>query len=131
MKKYIIVGASLACLAVLIGAFGAHALKDIIGENGSTFETGSKYHFYHSLALIIVGLLGYKFKQTTIKYAGYCFIIGILFFSGSLYLLAMRQGLGIESWKWLGPITPIGGLFFIIGWIMLIVGIVKSKEDAE
>jgi len=131
MKKLIIVGCVLACFSVVIGAFGAHALKDIIGENSSTFETGSKYQFYHSLALILVGLLAYKFKHSLLKTAGYCFIIGILFFSGSLYLLSMRYGLGIESWKWLGPITPIGGLFFIIGWILLIVGIVKSREDAE
>ena len=132
MKNFIVIGAVLAGLAVLIGAFGAHALKELMSEsNIATFETGSRYHFYHSIALLFVGLMSYRWNSKLLKYAGICFVIGILFFSGSLYLLALKDGWGLESWKWLGPMTPIGGLFFIIGWILIVIGVLKSKENVR
>jgi uncharacterized membrane protein YgdD (TMEM256/DUF423 family) len=132
MKNYILIGAIFAGLAVIIGAFGAHALKDLMSENNiTTFETGNRYHFYHSLALIMTAFVAFKVDSTLLKYACISFIVGIVFFSGSLYLLALRDGWELHSWTWLGPITPIGGLFFIIGWILMIVGILKSKEREE
>ncbi len=127
-KNLLSVGALLGLLAVAIGAFGAHGLEGKITEARiTTFETGVDYQFYHTFAIFIaVGLAAY-FKDEFFLRAGWLFVIGILFFSGSLYLLATRTYLGIESWsKIIGPITPIGGLFFIAGWGVLFYGILKK-----
>lgn len=110
MKKFISYGSILGCLAVIIGAFGAHALKKSLSPYElSVFQTGSDYHFYHSLALILFGI-SFKDKPTK-SWPAYCFLLGILIFSGSLYLLAI-----LHQPK-LGAITPIGGALFIAGWI--------------
>jgi uncharacterized membrane protein YgdD (TMEM256/DUF423 family) len=127
-KNLLSVGALLGLLAVAIGAFGAHGLEGKITEARIiTFGTGVDYQFYHTFAIFIaVGLAAY-FKDKLFLRAGWLFVIGILFFSGSLYLLATRTYLGIESWsKIIGPITPIGGLFFIAGWGVLLYGILKK-----
>ncbi|MFK8007276.1 MAG: DUF423 domain-containing protein [Saprospiraceae bacterium] len=124
-KKLLSVGALFGLLAVAIGAFGAHGLEDkITAARIITFGTGVDYQFYHTFAIFIaVGLATY-FKDELFLRAGWCFVIGILFFSGSLYLLATQTYLGIESWsKVIGPITPIGGLFFMAGWGILLFGI--------
>ena len=92
------------------------------------FETGVKYQMYHSLALILLGILFERFNSQTTIYSGYFFLAGMVFFCGSLYLLSTRSILGIESWKFLGPITPIGGLCFIIGWILLVFSVLKHKS---
>ena len=128
-KKLLSVGALFGLLAVVIGAFGAHGLEGkITAARITTFGTGVDYQFYHTFAIFIaVGLAAY-FKDKLFLRAGWLFVIGILFFSGSLYLLATRTYLGIESWsKIIGPITPIGGLFFIVGWGILFYGILKQK----
>jgi uncharacterized membrane protein YgdD (TMEM256/DUF423 family) len=126
-KSFFIVGSSLAALAVIFGAFGAHALKaKLEPAQLQIFETAVRYQMYHSLALILVGFFFEKFNSTTTVYSGYLFIIGILLFSGSLYLLSMKNILGIESWSWLGPVTPLGGLLLIAGWIMLVISFVKK-----
>jgi uncharacterized membrane protein YgdD (TMEM256/DUF423 family) len=104
-------------LAVILGAFGAHGLESILESNGrtETFETAVKYHFYHSLAILAVGIWQrLEQKNSFLQRAGILFAIGILIFSGSLYILSLT---GIT---WLGAITPIGGVFFIIGWVFLI-----------
>src|SRR3954467_13559176 len=121
MQKLILsIGATTAALAVILGAFGAHALKEkIAADQLPIFETGVRYQMYHALALLLVGLLYDKFGGSTLNYSAYAFIIGILFFSGSVYLLSLRTLLGIESWKFLGPITPLGGLSLITGWVLL------------
>ena len=109
-------------LAVAIGAFAAHGLKAIISpERIAIFKTGVQYQYYHTFALTITAILGAYLPAKFLKYAGWSFLIGIFLFSGSLYLLACRDVLGIDSWKFLGPLTPIGGVFFIIGWGMLFV----------
>ncbi len=109
-------------LAVVLGAFGAHSLAGILAEKQlDTFKTGSQYHFYHTLALLGVAiLLRNKPEHKYLKWAARFFLIGILLFSGSLYLLACKDifQLGAMT-KIIGPVTPIGGLCFIIGWIML------------
>jgi uncharacterized membrane protein YgdD (TMEM256/DUF423 family) len=116
---------ALGFLAVAIGAFGAHALKPHMDSyQQSIFETGSKYHFYHALAIIAVALLLQKHYA---QYAAYCFIAGIILFSGSLYLLALKNFLQIEHWKFLGPITPLGGLFLLAGWAIGFWAIIKNK----
>lgn len=130
-KKLLLFGGLFALLAVILGAFGAHGLKALITtEQLQTFHTGVKYQFYHSFALILMGLLlhlPYFVDNKFIHRAGFFFIIGIFLFSGSVYLLATRDVIGLTNWKWLGPITPLGGLTFIIGWISFIIGVSKSK----
>lgn len=121
-KLFLILGSTLGGLAVMIGAFGAHALKNLLESSGryETFETAVKYQFYHALALILLGILMLNFKHNYYNYAGYSFTIGTIIFSGSLYILCLT---GITKF---GMITPIGGLFLIAGWALLLFGIVKS-----
>ncbi len=120
-KTYLRLGSLLAMLAVGLGAFGAHGLKSVLSaENLATFETGVRYQFYHALGLIAIGILLHFGKKTALKYAAWCFIAGIVLFSGSLYLLSTREATGFGPW-WLGPITPLGGLAFIAGWALLFV----------
>lgn len=120
-------GALMAALAVIIGAFGAHALKaQMPPDQLLVFETGVRYQMYHAFALLVTGMayLSFPFKQ--IRLATVFFIIGILLFSGSLYAMALLsiQGVGIGP---VGIITPIGGLFFILGWLFLLLAIIKKK----
>jgi uncharacterized membrane protein YgdD (TMEM256/DUF423 family) len=102
-------------LAVVFGAFGAHALKGRLDEYAlGVFETAVQYHFYHSLALLAVGVIALSQPQTTLlKSGGWLFAIGIIVFSGSLYLLSLTGA------RWLGAVTPLGGLAFIGGWACL------------
>ena len=123
-KIFLLTGTVLAALAVMIGAFGAHALKTTLEatERLDTFETAVKYQFYHSLALLILGLLMMKANHSLFNTAGYSFIAGIILFSGSLYMLSLT---GVTKW---GAVTPIGGLAFIIGWAALFIGIIKAFD---
>ena len=128
-KKLLSVGALFGFLAVAIGAFGAHGLEEkITAARITTFKTGVNYQFYHTFAIFIAVGLAAHFKDKLFLRAGWMFVIGTLLFSGSLYLLATRTYLGIESWsKILGPITPIGGLFFMAGWGILFYGILRNS----
>lgn len=110
-------GACLGFLAVLIGAFGAHGLEPILSENNrqATFETANYYHFLHALVLLFIGFFkGPEALMKTISFASRFMVLGVVVFSGSLYLLS------ITNVTWLGAITPIGGLFFLIAWGLLI-----------
>ena len=128
-KGYLKKGALLALLSVIAGAMGAHALKKIYPENViSIFETAVRYQFYHALALILTGILFKEFPNKQMQLAGNFFILGIIFFSGSLFLLTYLQGNNIFSLNWIGAITPIGGLLFIAGWFSLFLAI-KSKTS--
>ena len=119
-KNWIFWAAILGALAVGIGAFGAHGLKPkLSSEQIEVFKTASQYHFYHAFALLLIGILSIIKSDKLLIWAGYLMIAGILMFSGSLYLLASRQVLGIESWTWLGPLTPLGGFCFILAWIFI------------
>ena len=128
MNKQIIITASFfGVLAVIFGAFGAHSLKAILTtQHLETWHTAVQYHFYHVFALLFLSTFA-RFKSRLI-YASYClFSFGIIFFSGSLYLLSCRDALG---WAWLyvlGPITPVGGLLFIAGWITLGLAAYRNK----
>jgi len=127
-KTFLRLGSLFALLAVVLGAFGAHALEDAVApEQLATFETGVRYQFYHALALIGVGLLMYWRKTNLLPWAGRLFAIGILLFSGSIYLLALRDLLQIEV-SWAGPITPIGGTLFIIGWALLLISTYQENQ---
>ena len=129
-KNLLVTGGIFGMLAVMIGAFGAHGLEGKVTEAQlSAYETGVQYHFYHTFAIFIAGWLGTHFQDSIFQKAGWFFVAGLIGFSGSLYLLGTRSILGIESWaNILGPITPIGGLFFIIGWGLLTYGIIKNKK---
>ncbi|MBL7924043.1 MAG: DUF423 domain-containing protein [Bacteroidia bacterium] len=112
-------GAIAAAMAVIFGAFGAHKLKEVLDvAELANWETACRYQFYHALALLLTALLSLNHNQKHCKTAALLFGLGILFFSGSLYLLSLRNVLNISA-SWLGPITPIGGLFFISGWLRL------------
>lgn len=125
-KGYLRTAAILGALSVALGAFGAHALKKIVDEHAlSVYETAVRYQFYHVFALALVAILYKDFKNNLIKWAGILFIIGILFFSGSLYAFTFKAAMNLDGMNWLGPITPIGGLFFIAGWICLLIGTKK------
>ena len=119
MPHYILLTASiLGGLAVVFGAFGAHALKKILSEEQlKSFETGVKYQMYHAIVLL---LLGFNFSIDTVseKYMVYSFVIGIILFSFSIYGLVISSAKN-KKLRFLGPITPLGGLFLIIGWCLL------------
>lgn len=108
-------------LGVLFGAFGAHALKSSLSpEMLEVYKTGVDYQFYHSLGLLLIGLIGFRIESKWINWSGILLIAGIILFSGSLYALS------ITGIKVLGTITPIGGLAFVAGWICLAIGILKK-----
>lgn len=114
---FLFLGALLGSVAVALGAFGAHSLqKRLTPPKLTTFETGVRYQFYHVFALIAVGLLQtLRPEADLLALAGWLFVVGVLFFSGSLYWLAF------DGPRWLGPITPLGGLAFLVGWVILAV----------
>ena len=111
-------------IAVGLGAFGAHGLEALLIQNGrlDTFQTAVNYHFYHTLALVGIGILAaIKPNWKGIAFSAWCMVLGILIFSGSLYLLSLS---GIT---WLGAITPLGGLAFILGWCSLVYLNIKNR----
>lgn len=130
MRKLVIIGSIMSAIAVIIGAFGAHALKPLLSITElQTYETGVKYHLIHSLAIILIALLSNFNKNQKVITSAYLLFIGIILFSFSLYLLSLKQVLGIENWSFLGPITPLGGLLFISGWLLLCWSFITQKND--
>lgn len=125
-KLFLIAGSLFGGLGVVIGAFGAHALKAFLEQSGKTdtFETAVRYQFYHCLALVAVGLLlhQYNSQEKLLNLSGYCFISGIVIFSGSLYILCLS---GINRW---GAVTPFGGLLLIIGWCLLLAAAIRIQS---
>lgn len=122
MSKTIIMSAAVfLALAVAIGAFGAHGLKShLSAELLQTYKTGVEYHFYHALGLLLVGILAVSMPSEILKWSAILLGVGILLFSGSLYALA------ISGIKWLGAITPLGGISFIAGWVLLFIAVWKK-----
>ena len=112
-----------AMLSVMLGAFAAHGLKNRLSEPLlNTFQTGVQYQMYHSLALILLVILYRQAPQSLLLYSAGFMFAGIILFSGSLYMLALTQI------KWFGPITPIGGVCFIVGWALLIAVALKGAS---
>lgn len=118
----------LAALSVGLGAFAAHGLKNYVNNTAlATFETAVRYQFYHVFALLIAGILykDYSFQATRIS--GWLFITGIILFSGSLYMLALLQATVQPGYRWIGALTPLGGLSFIAGWVLLFASLFKKR----
>ncbi len=111
-------------LAVAIGAFGAHGLKSHLSvEMIQIYKTGVEYHFYHALGLLLIGVLAISFPSEFLKWSAIFLTAGIVLFSGSLYVLA------ITDTKWIGAITPLGGLSFIVGWMLVFMAFLRKKPS--
>ena len=120
-KAFALAGALSAFIAVAAGAFGAHALRARLpADLLAVFETGARYQMYHALALLAVAWASNHWPGTPLRLAGWLFIGGTLLFSGSLYVLALTGA------RWLGAITPLGGLLFLAGWAALAIGVAKG-----
>lgn len=126
-KRIIIFSAIFGALGVMLGAFGAHSLKKILSPDElEIWHTAVQYHFYHTFALLFLSTFA-RFRNKIINFSSYCFTAGILLFSGSLYLMALKDVLGWSNVSFLGPITPIGGVFFILGWLSLLLAALRDK----
>jgi Uncharacterized small membrane protein len=123
-KLFLLIASASGMIAVILGAFGAHGLKNMIAPQLLTvWQTAVQYHFYHTFALLVVALVGIHIGGSHwLNLSGYLLIVGILMFSGSLYALALGGP------RWLGPITPVGGLMFILGWLSLFIAVLKTHE---
>ena len=134
-RRLLLSGSIFALLSVVLGAFAAHALKSKVEEgvltpyNLHSFQTGVTYQMYHSLALLLVAVFFEKTPSRFLTLSGYFFIAGILLFSGSLYLLSTQKLLFQASLSWLGPITPLGGICFITGWLLLFLSFYKERTQ--
>lgn len=127
-RNIVATGAFIMAITIGIGAFGAHGLKQIIdGSSLETFEVGVRYQMYHALAILMLGFAPWVSKKLK-KTVFWLFIIGILFFSGSIYLLSLNSVLSFNAGK-IGFITPIGGFLFIIGWLRWGFGMIKLRKQ--
>jgi len=124
---FFLLGAALAGAGVAAGAFGAHSLKAVLAPDmQAVFETAVRYQMYHALALLVVGALpgwGSPAAEPWLARSGWCFAAGVGLFSGSLY------GIALAGWRWLGPVTPLGGLAFILGWGCLAAAALKGNAE--
>ena len=126
-KLFLSLGALLGGIAVALGPFGAHGLKKIVpAETVTTFQTGVQYQMYHALALIATAIVFERFPNKLMSWAGVSFCIGILLFSGSLYLLTFLKATNKVGLEGVGIITPFGGLFFIMGWLLFFAGVMRK-----
>ncbi|MEO6454308.1 MAG: DUF423 domain-containing protein [Ginsengibacter sp.] len=127
-KGFLKTAAVLGALSVVFGAFAAHALKEAIKNDVlSIFETGVRYQFYHVFALLATGILYKDSPGKLLRWAGMFFIAGIILFSGSLYFLTYVTSYDLQNLRWVGIITPFGGLSFIAGWVCLCAAFFKKK----
>tara|TARA_R110000751_G_C13537366_1_gene454648 strand:+ start:123 stop:512 length:390 start_codon:yes stop_codon:yes gene_type:complete len=127
-KRLLVTGSILGILGIILGAFAAHGLEKLVDSNAiKTFETGVRYQIYHAFFLLIVG--GTSFVSLKIKKTVFYFVLlGVVFFSGSIYGLATNSLSGFD-FKSTALMTPVGGLLLIIAWVILLIGIVKNKVD--
>lgn len=126
-NTWIIVGSSLCLMAVILGAFGAHGLKAMLSQSSlSSFEVGIRYQFYHGLALIVIAIVG-KTYAVNVNKAAQFIAMGVLLFSISIFFLSCKSLLPF-SVSWLGPVTPIGGMLMIVGWIIFLIKMIKEAK---
>jgi uncharacterized membrane protein YgdD (TMEM256/DUF423 family) len=128
-KTFVTAGAIFGGLAVALGAFGAHGLQKLTSDRDILhgYETAAQYQMYHSLALLAVAILLPSFPGKWMKRAGYSFITGIILFSGSLYLLTFIRIQG-STVRLVGPLTPLGGVFLIAGWLFILIAVLRTGK---
>jgi uncharacterized membrane protein YgdD (TMEM256/DUF423 family) len=124
-RTWVLSGSFFAFLGVALGALGAHALKERLGENHTVWETAVQFQCMHALALLFLGLAGASMPAKSVKWIGALFAAGIVLFSGSLYVLALTEI------KKLGAITPLGGASFLVAWVILMVAAARVKTIQE
>jgi len=128
-KGYLRTAFFLAAITVALGAFGAHKLKEMVSDDAvDVYKTAVLYQFIHVMALAFAGILYKQFPNTLIKTSGIFFLLGILLFSGSLYIITYSKAIVSPGFKWAGPVTPVGGVLFIVGWIYLALGIKRDQS---
>lgn len=121
-KRSLVLGSLLLALAVLIGAFGAHGLKSMVdADKLVTFETGVRYHFFHAFGLMILGILQQMFQNLRLNVSMYSFLVGILLFSFNCYFYVL------SGMKMFAMIVPVGGVLFVLGWVVLLVKLLKLR----
>jgi uncharacterized membrane protein YgdD (TMEM256/DUF423 family) len=129
-SRFLKIASVLGAVAVAMGAFGAHALRNMVDEKTlHSCNTGVQYHFYHMLGLLFVGLYQLQNPSKWVARAGWLFIAGICLFSGSLYTMTLCKAAGLDNMNWLGAITPFGGVCFIAGWLCLLPAIKISVNN--
>ena len=128
-KNYIALAALLGGLTVAIGAFGAHGLQRITSDLAilNSYQTAVHYQMYHVLGLLAIGILAEKYRSALLNWAGGLFLAGIFFFSGSIYILTWLKINGMNT-RWIGPVTPLGGVLFITGWLLLMLAVLRRKN---
>jgi uncharacterized membrane protein YgdD (TMEM256/DUF423 family) len=127
-RGFLLVATILGALSVGLGAFGAHGLKKVVpAETVASFETAVRYQLYHVFALLATAILYEKFPDKRLRWAGNCFIIGIILFSGSLYAMTIMDATEMVGKKSIGIVTPFGGLFFMAGWLLLFFALLKKR----
>lgn len=121
-RTFMVLGSVSAMIAVATGAFGAHALRERLSPNMlAVFETGARYQMYHALALLAVAWAADRWGGALVAWSGWLFVVGTVVFAGSLYALALT------GHRWLGAVTPLGGVALLAGWACLIVGLLRSS----
>jgi uncharacterized membrane protein YgdD (TMEM256/DUF423 family) len=126
-RNFLIIASLLGALSVALGAFAAHQLREMLPTDMvAVFETGVRYQFYHVFALFLVAIAMQRYSNKWMYRAGNCFIVGIILFSGSLYTMVLLKMIDANGSKYIGLITPFGGLFLIAGWLFLMLGFSKS-----
>jgi len=127
-KTFLVVGALSGAVAVSLGAFGAHGLKQIVSAaDVAVFQTGVQYQMYHTLALMLLAIVYERLPSKWITTSAYLFACGVLFFSGSLYLITALKAKGVIVPSLVGLITPVGGLCFIMGWLCFLIGVLRKN----
>lgn len=126
-KSFAIWGAAFALTATMLGALGAHALRAYLDPHQlESFKTGTQYQFYHALALLIMAVMAERAPNKLLNIAAYLLIAGVFCFSGSIYLLTTPAATGLPEMRFLGPVTPLGGLCFMAGWVLAIFSFFRS-----
>ncbi len=128
-NTFIFIAGISGMLTVAFGAMGAHALKAVITpEYLQVYEKAVLYQLFHTLGLLVIGILVQTNPSRYLRWSGNFFIAGVVLFSGSLYFLATKSLIGIEGMRWIGAITPLGGISFIAGWLLLAVSFINKKS---
>ena len=129
-KKILLKGALLGCIAVIFGALGAHALKQVLTTDQLlSYETAVRYQIYHAIVLLFLAIGAKWFNNKTLKLSSLFIFWGVVLFSGSIYLLTIKNIFGLAFLKFAGPITPLGGILMIIGWVIIIKEALSRKTN--